>query len=292
MSRIVRVAAAQYDIGFFSDWADYEAKLIRWVDEAAPKADLLLFPEYGAMELASLLPEPVRNDLAGQIVAMQDYLPRFIALHQSLATRHRIHLLAASFPVQLEPGRFCNRAHIFLPDGRIRWQDKLTMTRFEHEQWGISAGAPARVFETAIGTLGIAICYDAEFPTLVRAQVEAGAEIILVPSCTDGLAGYHRVRIGCQARALENQCVVIQSPTVGEAPWSEAVDVNVGAAGVFVPPDRGLPADGVLAAGHLNTPQWLFAEINLATLADIRLNGQVLNHRDWPPTPGFVVERQ
>jgi predicted amidohydrolase len=27
-----------------------------------------------------------------------------------------------------------------------------------------------------------------------------------VPSCTDAAAGYHRVRVACQARALENQC--------------------------------------------------------------------------------------
>jgi predicted amidohydrolase len=36
------------------------------------------------------------------------------------------------------------------------------------------------------------------------------------------------VRIGAQARALKNQCFVLQSPTVGDAPWSPAVDVTAG----------------------------------------------------------------
>lgn len=153
--------------------------------------------------------------------------------------------------------------------------------QIETERWGIGAGNTLRVFETALGRFGINICYDSEFPLLARAQVEAGAEFLLVPSCTDGLAGYHRVRIACQARALENQCYVIQAPTVGEAPWSEAVDVNVGAAGVFGPPDRGFPDDGVVALGTLNEPGWLYADIDLTRVATVRTQGHVLNHRDW-----------
>ncbi|WP_083250574.1 nitrilase-related carbon-nitrogen hydrolase [Acidihalobacter aeolianus] len=136
-------------------------------------------------------------------------------------------------------------------------------------------------FDVELGCIGVNVCYDVEFPLLSRRHVEAGAELLLAPSCTDTLAGYHRVRIGCQARAMENQCYVVQAPTVGEAPWSEAVDVNVGAAGVYAPPDRGLPDDGVVAVGRLNAPGWMFAEVDPARIADVRREGQVFNHRDW-----------
>ena len=117
---------------------------------------------------------------------------------------------------------------------------------------------------------------------IARRQVEMGANLILVPSCTDTVAGYHRVRIGCQARALENQCYVVQSPTVGSAPWSEAVDVNVGAAAIYTPVDYGYPDDGILAIGELNRPQWVYAEIDLGSIARVRETGQVFNYRDWP----------
>jgi predicted amidohydrolase len=117
---------------------------------------------------------------------------------------------------------------------------------------------------------------------LARKQVEAGANLILVPSCTDARAGYHRVKIGCQARALENQCYVVQSPTVGNASWSEAVDVNIGAAGIYTPVDRGFPDDGILAIGELNAVQWVFAEISLDDCERVRTEGQVFNYRDWP----------
>ncbi|HVK89776.1 MAG TPA: hypothetical protein VM513_36895, partial [Kofleriaceae bacterium] len=116
---------------------------------------------------------------------------------------------------------------------------------------------------------------------IARRLVAAGANVLAVPSCTDALAGYHRVRIAAQARALENQCYVIQAPTVGLAPWSIAVDENVGAAGVFAPSDRGFPADGVVALGALDRPEVLVTELDLARLDDIRADGQVLGHRDW-----------
>jgi len=155
------------------------------------------------------------------------------------------------------------------------------MTRFEREQWFITGGDAQPVIDTPLGRIGVAICYDSEFPMIARRLVEAGAEIICVPSCTDALAGYYRVRIGCQARALENQCYVVQAPTVGTAPWSIAVDENVGAAAVYGPPDRGFPADGIVAIGELNHAQWVYADIDRALVAEVRRDGSVLGYRDW-----------
>jgi predicted amidohydrolase len=73
---------------------------------------------------------------------------------------------------------------------------------------------------------------------------------------------------------------------VGEAPWSPAVDVNVGAAGVFAPPDRGFPADGVLAQGTLNAPGWVYADIDFGAVATLRDDPQVFLRRDWHARAG------
>jgi Predicted amidohydrolase len=156
------------------------------------------------------------------------------------------------------------------------------MTRFENEHWLITAGDELKCFDTDFGKIAINVCYDSEFPMLARKQVEMGANLILVPSCTDTLAGYHRVKIGCQARALENQCYLIQSPTVGLAPWSQAVDENCGAAAIYTPVDRGFPDNGVLAIGEFNATQWVIAEICLSEIEQVRQEGQVFNYRDWP----------
>ncbi|MCX7285782.1 MAG: carbon-nitrogen hydrolase family protein [Novosphingobium sp.] len=283
------VAAAQYPIDLLDSWDAYEAKLTRWVDEAAAAgAALAVFPEYGAMELASLDPVTM-GDLAGSIETVSALLPRVDDLHAALAARTGMHILAASAPRKDADGRFRNAARLFAPGGKSSVQDKLVMTRFEREQWDIAAGQAMRVFDTTLGRLAVAICYDSEFPLLARAAVEAGAELLLVPSCTDSLHGYWRVRIGAQGRALEGQCYALHSTTVGEAAWSPAVDVNRGAAGVYGPPDRGMPEDGVVAVGVEGKAQWVFAEIDTALVADLRADGGVLNARHWGEQPGAVA---
>ena len=197
-----------------------------------------------------------------------------------------MHILAGSAPCAV-PGRgYVNRSRLFAPTGKVGVQDKLVMTRFEREEWHVSAGAPLRLFDTALGKIGINICYDSEFPLLARAQVEAGMELLLVPSCTDSLHGYWRVRLGAQARALEGQCYAVQSPTVSEAPWSPAVDVNRGAAGVYGPPDGAFPDDGVVAIGELDQPGWTFADVDLTRVARLRAAGGVLNAAHWAEQPG------
>lgn len=277
-----RLACCQYPIGFLDAFDGFRGKISALVGEACVAgARLLVFPEYGAMELASLLPVADRADLRRQLHGLQPMLPVFLDLFAGEARRHGRHIVAPSFPVGVGAESFVNRAHFVGPDGGIGFQDKLNLTRFESEIWGIGAGAELKVFDTALGRLAVAVCYDIEFPTLARAQVAAGAELIVVPSCTDGEAGHNRVRIAARARALENQCLVATAPTVGEAPWSPAVDVNVGAAGVFAPPDRGFPADGVLAQGTLNAPGWVYADIDLGAVATLRDDPQVFLRRDW-----------
>ena len=49
----MKIATAAYPLDPLGSWAEYAAKLSDWVANAAAKgADLAVFPEYGAMELA------------------------------------------------------------------------------------------------------------------------------------------------------------------------------------------------------------------------------------------------
>jgi len=287
MSKL-KVAAAQYDIGFFSQWSEFADKLTQWVSLAADhQAKLLVLPEYGSMELPSLFGETVYKDLNGQLHAMQEVYPDWEAMHKELARQFDVMILGTSYPVLQHDGSFRNRANLYGPDGLIGYQDKLIMTRFENEQWLVKAGNEIKVLDTDIGKIGINICYDSEFPLIARQQVAAGANLILVPSCTDTEAGFHRVRIGCQARALENQCFVVQSPTFGKADWSEAVDVNTGRASIYTPVDYGFPDNGILVEGSKDMAQWVYAELDLDTIERVRQEGQVFNYRDWEKQEGL-----
>ena len=278
----MKLAAAAYPLDFFSDWSAYEAKLSDWVTRGARAgADLLVFPEYGSMELASLGGHAVAADLEHSLQEVMRHEDAVIQLHTKLARQFKIHILGASAPALANAPRPVNRAILYGPNGVIGYQDKQIMTRFEREDWNIAPGHGLRVFETEIGKIGIIICYDSEFPLLARALVDAGAEILLVPSATEALAGYTRVKVGSMARALENQCIVVHAPTVGPAEWCPAVDANTGAAAIYGPPDLGFPSTGILAQTVLNEPGWAFADISLDAIARVRAEGGVLNYQHW-----------
>lgn len=283
-ARIVRIAAAQYPIERFVSLNAYRDKLTRWVGEAAANgAELLVFPEYGAMEYAGAAGDAA-SDLARSLDIVSEAIAEMDVHHAALAKKHGVHILAASGPVRRED-RYVNAARLFSPSGRCGLQDKLIMTPFER-RWGISPGSINRVFDTPLGRIGIAICYDSEFPLLVRAQVEAGAMLLLVPSCTEFVSGYHRVRSAAVSRALENGIATVQSPTVGAAPWSPSVDFNRGAAGIFVPAEQGLSDDGVVVSGTLDQPGWVYGAVDIGRLEAVRAAGEMRNFHDWKLQPG------
>nr|WP_314484492.1 carbon-nitrogen hydrolase family protein [uncultured Pseudomonas sp.] len=281
-----RVAACQYAIELHETWEAYADHLQALCAEAVQAgARLLLLPEYAGLVLSGQLTPEQRGDLKASIAGIQPLIEPWKALCAGLARRWGIYLQPGTLPVLDSDGAYRNRAWLFGPHGALGYQDKLMMTRFEREQWGIAAGQGLNVFETDIGRLGILVCYDNEFPLLARRLAEQGADLILAPSCTDTEAGYHRVRIGAQARALENQIAVLQSPTVGMAPWSPALDENLGRAGLFVPPDRGMPGDGVVALSESLRPhcsRWLVCDLDLEAVRRVRQEGQVFTRRDWP----------
>ncbi len=290
----LRLGALQYPVTRTGSLADYADKLDRLVAAGvAGGGQLLVMPEYACMEVAAAF--GVASDPVAERDAVCAASGEILRVMRDTARRHGVWLAPGTLPSR-SGGRIVNRAPIIAPDGRFAFQDKQTMTRFEAEHWAIGAGAPHRVFRTPWGRVGIAICYDAEFPSLVRAQVEAGAWLILVPTCTDTMHGFNRVRLSARARAIENQCFVAVSPTVGDAPWLATLDSNRGRAGVYGPADRGFPEDGVIAEGA-DATGWLWADLDPARLDAVREHGAVRNHRDWPQHwsgqgPAAVVETQ
>ena len=294
---VVRIAAAQYPIGEPASLDAWQDKIAQWVaDGAATGASLLVFPEYAAIEQAAAFGTAVSSDLAATLAAVAGEAARRVTLHQELAERHGVHILVGSGPVRTGDGRYVNAAQLVTPGGLVGEQEKIIMTPFERD-WGISPGGPIRVFETGLGSIAVAICYDSEFPLLVRAMAEAGAEIVLVPSCTERVSGFHRVATGAKARALENTIVTVQSPTVGDAPWSPAVDRNSGKAAIYVPSEHGVSDTGVVVEGVLDVSQWVSGTVDLARLRRVRETGEMRNYSDWSLQPGATpllpaVERQ
>ena len=284
----MKVAAAAYPLDWLDSWSQFEDKLAAWVADAAGQgADLLVFPEYGAMELATLDGAEAAGDLEQSMWSVADRLEAADAVHLRLAAEYGVHILAGSGPARSEDPaitRPVNRARLITPEGAIGIQDKQILVPYERDPMNMAGGGPLRLFDTSLGKIGVLICYDSEFPLLGHALAEA--DILLVPSATEARHGYARVRIGAMARALENQCVAVMSSIIGRAEWNDAVDTSTGRGGVFGPPDRGFPDTGVLAEGAFDVPAWTCAEFDPALVSGVRAGGAVRNRSHWVEQSG------
>ncbi|HVA85064.1 MAG TPA: nitrilase-related carbon-nitrogen hydrolase [Candidatus Saccharimonadales bacterium] len=87
-------------------------------------------------------------------------------------------------------GGFCERGH----DGHtynsavvVDRSGVLGVYRKAHlwdreKLWFTPGDEPPRVFDTSVGRIGVLVCYDLEFPEMVRTLALAGAELIAVPT--------------------------------------------------------------------------------------------------------------
>ncbi|MEM9988522.1 MAG: carbon-nitrogen hydrolase family protein [Pseudomonadota bacterium] len=137
-----------------------------------------------------------------------------------LAKELDIYLLIGSLAVALnkEPGarQVANRSYLFGPKGQIATYDKVHLFDVElpsGESWKESstyqAGAEAVVAQTALGGIGLSICYDVRFPHLYRKLAQNGAQILAVPAAFTVPTGEAHWAPLLRARAIETGSFVI-----------------------------------------------------------------------------------
>lgn len=278
----VRVASLQYFIRPVASFENFRDQVQALVETAADyKCHLLVFPEYFSVQLLTLgnLKRPIQEQIR-DLAAQRD---RIVEMFSQLSKSSGLYIVAGSIPT-VDGEKTYNDSYFFAPSGSFEVQGKLHMTRFEKEEWKVSARKGLKVFDTEIGKIAVLICYDVEFPELARAAAKMGAQILIVPSCTDDRQGYLRVRICAHARAIENQVYVVHSSTVGSLPNVPAVSLNYGQASILTPSDFPFSRDGVLAEGIPNQETMVIGELNLKVLTDFLSTGTVLPLRDSEST--------
>lgn len=274
----VRVASCQYFIRPVERFEQFEAQVEGLVDTAADyRCRLLVFPEYFTCQLLTTL-EKRDEPFDRQVRHLAKLESRIVEMFQRLAKKSGMYIVGGTLPAIDPPDEetLYNECYVYSPGGAWEVQGKIHMTRFEKEEWHVSPHTTFRVFETDFGRLAVTICYDVEFPELVRAAALRGANILVVPSCTDDRQGFLRVRTCAAARAIENQMYVIHSGTVGSLPMIPAVSMNYGQASILTPSDFGFGRDGVLAEGIPNQESLILGELDMTLLEDSRTKGTVL----------------
>ncbi|MEO6789338.1 MAG: carbon-nitrogen family hydrolase [Ornithinibacter sp.] len=148
-------------------------------------------------------------------------------------------------------------------------------------RFGFGAGEPA-LMEAGTGVVvvplpsgagqpvpvGISTCYDLRFPELYRRQVDAGAELFVVPAAWPAARVGHWSLLG-RARALENQCVLVQCNTSGTH-----AGIEMGGRSQVVS-----PTGEVLAEASATEQEVLSVEVDLAATTAYRQSFPVLTDR-------------
>ena len=195
-----------------------------------------------------------------------------------LARRFQIFLLGGSILERGDKGRSYNTSLLFSPQGEILGKyRKIHLFDVALEADGVVVreserilpGDQAVVVESAVGKLGLAICYDLRFPELFRALADRGAEIIFLPAAFTQYTGRAHWQVLLRARAIENQAFVVAPALIG-------------------PMENGIPTFGHTlivdpwgrSIARLGTEEGVaVADLNLKELGRIRRQLPALQHR-------------
>lgn len=177
-------------------------------------------------------------------------------------------------------GRFANRSFLIAPDGAVAARyDKIHMfdvnvsdTEMYRESAGYRPGDHAVLAETAIGRIGMTVCYDLRFPHLYRRLAQAGAQILTVPAAFNHITGAAHWEVLLRARAIETGCFVLAPAQTGFHPESAGKGRNTYGHSLVVAPWGQVLADGGDAPGVT------FADIDLDDVVKARSRIPSLDH--------------
>jgi len=188
------------------------SKGVRWLKKAMSEneAELVVFPETVTTGYETGLDAEDLWDLV-------DEAPGLITQGiQEAADELGVYVVWPSYRRGSVRGEVYNSSILIGPDGEIIGiYDKThpaPWERRDHGGWAL-VGDRADVYETELGTLGMIICYDGDFPELSRILAVKGAEMIIrVSALQRSFDIWHMTNA---ARAYDNHVYVIASNLVG-----------------------------------------------------------------------------
>lgn len=185
---------------------------------AARGAQLAVLPEN--------FPIMARRERDRQAVAEEDGDGPIQSMLANAARDLKMTVVGGTIPLRV-PGetRVAAASPVYGPDGaRIGRYDKIHLfdvdvpgaTESHRESSGMVPGRAVRVFDTPLGKLGVAVCYDLRFPELFRRMSAMGAEIFAVSAAFTVPTGKAHWDLLNRTRALENLSHLVVSAQFGQ----------------------------------------------------------------------------
>jgi deaminated glutathione amidase len=216
----------------------------------ATGAALVVAPETVTTGFAPGLDAAELWDLLGPIPGRSTETAR------ALAAELGVLLVWPTYEAGPERGVVFNAAAVIGPGGDVLGTYRKTHLFPTERQWA-TPGDDVLVVPTPLGRLGSVICFDGDFPELVRIEAGLGAEVVVRPSAF--LRAADIWELTTRARAYDNHVYVVAPNAVGVDPGGYVYFGNSLIVG---------PTGEVLARGT-SQPGWISATIGLDPMATI-----------------------
>jgi predicted amidohydrolase len=187
-----------------------EACFARLEEAAAAGADLLVLPECaipGYMFDSAEEALPYAEEIPG---------PSTEAFERECA-RLGVHAIAGL--LERDGDTLHNAAILVGPDGLIGSYRKTHLPFLGVDRF-VTPGDELKVFDTALGRIGLIICYDLRFPEVTRTLALAGADLVALPT-NFPMAAKLQCDVIAPARAAENRIYLLVANRVGKERWGE-----------------------------------------------------------------------
>ncbi|GHD12513.1 nitrilase-related carbon-nitrogen hydrolase [Zhihengliuella salsuginis] len=201
------------------------------------------------------------------------------------ARAHRIHIVYSA-PRRAGNGWTITAALVSPAGERLATHTKVHLFGDE-EQEVFTAGtaAPPVVDVNGVG-VGLLVCYDVEFPEMVRAAATAGADVVAVPTALT--AEFTEVQdILLPARALESQVAIAYANHAGPAPSADG-GIQLGGGSMILGPTGNHLADAPRVDSGTAPAALIAADVSAADAAAARDRVPYLRelrpelYRSWP----------
>jgi len=269
----VRVALVQSksDIGtatYDPRDANLNRALVDIEKAASAEADLVVF---GEMYLSGYRTDEWLHKWASTIAPPDRHVTAVI----DAAERHHLHVIMGmgTFGPAM-PGDVYNTALLIGPSGIIGAYRKTHVAAFTYfngvatERCFYSPGKDLPVFDTALGRIGIHICYDMSFPEVARVQALKGADFLVNVSASAG--GFEEYwEHGMFMRAAENCTWYMVCSVVG----MQRNDRLFGGSRVVGPDGK------VVAIGKFDEEDFVLADVDLEAQRAARATSHLFNTR-------------
>jgi predicted amidohydrolase len=215
----MRVAVAQLEPKLAEKERNLDACLARLEEAAAEGAQLTVFPECaipGYMFDSAEEALPYAEEIPGPSTEAFERECRRLGLH------------AITGLIEREGDTLYNSAILVGPEGLIGSYRKTHLPFLGVDRF-VTPGDELKVFDTALGRIGLIICYDLRFPEVTRTLALQGADLVALPT-NFPMAAKVQTEVITLGRAAENRIYLLCANRVGKertgefCGWSQIVD--------------------------------------------------------------------